>query len=92
MSHDLERLQPERALAQAFVAFCDGVQAAGMTDYAQRGRDIADRLVRALDDVAAEQSARIALQERIATLEAIVQRLHGEREQQAACLEFGQDS
>jgi hypothetical protein len=51
-----------------FVAFCDGVEEAGLVEYARRGRSIAHDLERALRELADERSARRALHEARDTL------------------------
>jgi hypothetical protein len=49
--------------ARDFVVFCDGVEEAGHRVYAQRGRVVADDLLRTAADLRAERSARQSLQE-----------------------------
>lgn len=51
-----------RELAALFTTFCDGVEEAGMTRYAQIGRTVADELRRCADELAAERSARVTIQ------------------------------
>jgi len=51
-----------RELAALFTLFCDGVEDAGMTRYAQIGRTVADELHRCADELAAERSARVTIQ------------------------------
>jgi len=46
-----------------FIAFCDGFEEAGFIDYARRGRAIALDLELTLRELAAERSARVAMQE-----------------------------
>lgn len=60
-----------RELARDFTTFCDGVETAGMSAYAQVGRVVADELVRALNDLDAERSARVSAQERAERWETI---------------------
>jgi hypothetical protein len=61
-----------RDRARAFADFCDGMEDVGYVDYARRGRVVADALVRALDALEAERSARVELQGRCETLQEIV--------------------
>lgn len=61
-----------RPHAEAFVAFCDGAEEAGLVEFAQRGRTIARELLDALDMLDAERSARRAMQERCERLEEIL--------------------
>ena len=49
-------------LARDFITFCDGLEEAGLVDYARRGRTIARELSEALDALAVERSARRAIQ------------------------------
>lgn len=51
-------------LAEQFIAFCNGLEEAGMTTYAQVGRTVADELVRALERADVEHTLRLAMQER----------------------------
>jgi hypothetical protein len=53
--------------ARALIVFADGLEASGAdgtVDYARRARAVADDLLRAIDALEAERSARRALQER----------------------------
>jgi hypothetical protein len=63
-----------RERAQNFVVFCDGLEQAGLTDYARRGRVVARDLPRACDELDAERSARRALQERCEAQQSILGR------------------
>ncbi len=58
--------------ARDFVLFCDGVESAGQVGYARRGRALADLFSQTLVELEAERSARVALQQRIDTLERIL--------------------
>ena len=60
-----------RQLAEQFRVFCNGVEEGGAEAYAQVGRTIADELIRAVDELEAEGSARVAAQERADRWEAI---------------------
>lgn len=51
-----------RELAALFTTFCDGIEDAGMTRYAQIGRTVADELRRCANELEAERSARIKIQ------------------------------
>ena len=51
-----------RDLAALFTTFCDGVEDAGMTRYAQIGRTVADELRRCADELTAERNARVTIQ------------------------------
>ncbi|HEX5368206.1 MAG TPA: hypothetical protein VFY10_02205 [Dehalococcoidia bacterium] len=51
-----------RDLAALFTTFCDGVEDAGMTRYAQIGRTVADELRRCADELDAERTARVTIQ------------------------------
>lgn len=51
-----------RNLADLFTTFCDGVEDAGMTRYAQIGRTVADELKRCANELDGERSARVAMQ------------------------------
>jgi hypothetical protein len=53
-----------RREAEELIVFCDGIEEGGFADYAQRGRVVARELIAALADLAAERSARVALQAR----------------------------
>ena len=57
---DLERMEQR---ARELAVFCDGIAAGGFESFARRGRVAADDLLRALDELEAERSARVALQE-----------------------------
>lgn len=48
--HDLDTI---RETALKFIAFCDGLEAAGLVAYAQRGRQLADETVRLANELAA---------------------------------------
>lgn len=48
--------------ALEFALFCDGAEEGGLVDYARRGRNAARALIAALDELAAERSARVAIQ------------------------------
>lgn len=61
-----------RTVAEAFVEFCDGAQAAGLPEYGRRGRRVAALLIEACDALDCERSARRALQERCERLQDIV--------------------
>jgi hypothetical protein len=50
------------ARAATFITFCDGADDMGHPEYARRGRVVARDLLRALDELAAERSARVAIQ------------------------------
>ncbi len=52
-----------------FILFCDGLEAGGQAEYARRGRVIARHLLETLDELVAERSARVALQERLTRTE-----------------------
>lgn len=53
-----------RDRAHDLVAYCDGLEQAGLDDYARRGRVVARDLLRALDELHAERSCRQQLQAR----------------------------
>jgi hypothetical protein len=55
--------------ARDFVAFCDGAEEGGLDSYAHRGRQVASDLIRALDELDGERSARRSFQERCERLE-----------------------
>jgi len=59
---DLGSPNARRELAALFTTFCDGVEEAGMTRYAQIGRTVADELRRCADELVAERSARVTIQ------------------------------
>jgi hypothetical protein len=61
-----------RQRAEAFVQFCDGMEEAGLGEYARRGRVVADDLLQALQALDAERSARRAIQERAERLEELL--------------------
>jgi len=48
--------------AREFIVFCDGLEEAGQRVYAQRGRVVADDLLRIAGELRAERSARVAIQ------------------------------
>jgi hypothetical protein len=53
--------------ARALITFADGLEASGaegIADYARRARTVADDLLRVLDALRAERSARVAMQKR----------------------------
>jgi hypothetical protein len=56
VSDDLERR------ARDLIARCDGITEAGFPDLARESRYLAGELLRTLDDLAAERSARLAVQ------------------------------
>lgn len=60
-----------RELAEQFVVFCDGVEAAGMREYAHVGRCVAEEFLRTLSELDGERSARVAIQERAQRFEAL---------------------
>lgn len=61
-----------RVVAEAFAAFCDGLEQAGFAEYARRGRLVAGLLLEALDGLDAERSCRTALQARCETQQALL--------------------
>jgi hypothetical protein len=61
-----------RERARDFVSFCDGLEQAGLDEYARRGRVVADDLLQALQALDAERSARRAIQERAERLEELL--------------------
>jgi hypothetical protein len=63
-----------RRAGRAFVVFCDGAEQGGLVDYARRGRAVARLLLDAIDELEAERSVRVALQERCETQQAILGR------------------
>jgi hypothetical protein len=63
-----------RELGRAFVDFCDGMEAAGVPEFARRGRVVADALERALAELEAERSGRVAAQETAQRWEAIARK------------------
>jgi hypothetical protein len=58
--------------AKEFILFCDGIEEAGYAVYASRGRVVARELLATLDMLAAERSARVAIQERCKAQEQIL--------------------
>jgi hypothetical protein len=62
-----------RERARELVVFCDGFDEGGAyPEFARRARLVAGDLVEALDELAAERSARVALQARCETQQAIL--------------------
>jgi hypothetical protein len=68
-----------RQLAEEFVVFCDGAEEGGLVEYARRGRVVARLLLEAVDELAAERSARQAFQERAERLEELLLAYGSER-------------
>ncbi len=58
--------------ARAFIEFCDGLEEAGLVDYARRGRLLARDVLELAGMLEAERSARRQFQERAERLQAIV--------------------
>lgn len=86
MSEAQHNLVTAEDLSRDLIVFCDGIDAAAelgdaAPEFARRGRNVARALADVAEIARSEQSCRRALQERIETLEAIVQRLHGELEE-----------
>ena len=67
------------AWARSFVDFCDGIEAAGLPEYARRGRLLARQLIESEEALAAERSARKAMQAEAERLREILLRQGGRR-------------
>jgi hypothetical protein len=58
--------------ARELLVFCDAIEEAGLPQLARRSRLVARDLLDALEQLAAERSARVALQERCERQQAIL--------------------
>lgn len=65
-------MRDARDRARDFVVFCDGIEEAGLVQYARHGRDVARLLVEALDALEAERSSALALLARCERQQAIL--------------------
>jgi hypothetical protein len=78
VTHDPHRV------AEDFIEFCNGLEEAGLPEFARRGRVVARLLIEAVDELDAERSARRAIQERAEGCEEILRRRAGEAAAAAA--------
>jgi len=60
--------------AQRLIVFCDGIECAGLDDYASRSRVVARQSLALAEALDAERSARVALQARCLRQEEILGR------------------